>query len=395
MHNPELAATTEPRTLFDCFGHLHDPRIVKRSEHALYDILAIILIATIAGCDNFVAMADFARSREQWFRDRMGLKLLNGIPSHDTLLRTMSLLNPTEFQIGFAQFVQVMMRHIPELQDKNISIDGKAMCGSGHEDLGGAKRLVHMVGAWSTAAGLALAQLPTDEKSNEITAIPKLLDLLDISGALVTTDAMGCQKEIAAKIVAGHGDYLLQVKGNQPNLHEDIQQLSAHLEKVKYADFDRYEDDPGQKSHGRMEYRFTVVIDDRELLKESIRDFDLWKELKSVVITKSLREVEGKVSEETRYHISSRVATAATFAKSVRGHWGIENGLHWVLDVAFGEDDHRLYGGHAAANLAVVRRMALPLLKKPDVKLGIANRRLKASYDDEFLEEVLAVFPGN
>jgi predicted transposase YbfD/YdcC len=389
----ELAALPEPRTLYDCFRDVRDPRVVGRSEHALYDIIAIILIATIAGCNDFVAMADFAQNRQQWLRERMGLKLLNGVPSHDTLLRVMSILNPDEFHNGFLQFVKLTIRAIPELANKDIAIDGKALCGSTHEDLDGVQRMVHMVGAWSTEAGLALGQIPTDEKSNEITAIPKLLELLDISGALVTIDAMGCQKEIAATIVAGNGDYLLQVKGNQPHLHEDLQVLTATLENENFTGFDRHVDDPGKKQHGRLEYRETVVIDDLELLKDSIRDFELWKDLKSVVITKSIREVNGVVSRETRYHISSRVTTAAIFGKSVRGHWGIENGLHWVLDVAFGEDDHRLYGGHAAANLATVRRMVLPLLKKPDVQLGMKNRRLKASYDQEFLEEVIAGIP--
>jgi predicted transposase YbfD/YdcC len=391
----EIAATPEPRTLHDCFRNVPDPRVVGRIEHTLHDIIAIILIATIAGCNDFVAMADFARKRQQWLRERMGLKLLNGVPSHDTLMRTMSIINPAEFHIGFLQFVKLMLRAIPELTDKHIAIDGKAMCGSKHDDLDGVERMVHMVGAWSTEAGLALGQIPTDEKSNEITAIPKLLELLDISGALVTIDAMGCQKEIAAKIVAGDGDYLLQVKGNQPRLHEDLQQLTAWLEPENFTGFDRHVDDPGKKQHGRLEYRETVVIDDLELLKDSIRDYELWKDLKSVVITKSICERDGKVCEERRYHISSRVTTAAIFGKTVRGHWGIENGLHWVLDVAFGEDDHRLYGGHAAANLATVRRMVLPLLKKPDVKLGIENRRLKASYDPEFLEVVIAGFPEN
>ena len=395
MSNAQWDTTADLRTLSDCFRNIRDPRVVGRSEHALYDILAIILVATIAGCDNFVAMADYARKREPWFRERMGLKLLGGIPSHDTLMRTMSILNPTEFQKGFALFVQVMLKRIPELHDKQIAIDGKAMRGSSHEDLDAVKRMVHMVGAWSTEAGLALGQIPTDEKSNEIPAIPKLLELLDISGALVSIDAMGCQKEIAAKIVGNDGDYLLQVKGNQPHLYEDIQHLTELLEEEDFVDFDQHEDDPGRKEHGRLEYRRTIVIDDQELLRESIRDYDLWKGLKSVVVTKSLRELDGKVSEETRYHICSRAAWAAVLGKSVRGHWGIENGLHWILDVAFGEDDHRLYGGHAAANLATIRRMALPLLKKPKVKLGIANRRLKASYDNEFLEEVIADFLEN
>ena len=254
--------------------------------------------------------------------------------------------------------------------------------------------MLHMVGAWSSEAGLALGQVATDAKSNEITAIPKLLELLDLSGALVTIDAMGCQTEIAALIVGSGGDYLLQVKGNQPHLHDDLQQLAASLP-ADGAGCDRYEDDPGKKQHGRMEYRSYIVIDDPEVLKTAIRNFDVWKKLTSVIITTNIREVDGEVSCETHYHISSRKATAKQFGGRIRGHWGIENGCHWVLDVAFGEDAHNLRERHAAANLSTVRRMALSILKKSDVKLGIKNRRLKAGYDEKFLENVLAVFSGD
>ena len=391
MIDVEAEANPVPKTLRDCFQDLRDPRVVGRSIHKLYDILAIVLAATIAGCDDFVAMADYARAKERWLRDRMGLELVGGIPSHDTLLRTMAAIRPDQFQECFGRFVDLMVRLSPALKDKHIAIDGKAMRGS-KKKLDAAHRMVHMVGAWSTEAGLALGQVKAEEKSNEITAIPKLLEVLDISGALVTIDAAGCQKEIAAKIVAAKGDYLLQVKGNQERLHDDVQALAVAALESDAGELNQTEDAPGTKTHGRTESRYCVVIDDPELLKSAIRDFDLWKGLKSVVVTTCVREVEGKTSSETRYHISSRKATAAEFLKWGRRHWSIENECHWILDVAFREDDHRLQEGHAAANLSMVRRMALSMLKKVTVKLGVKNKRLKASYDNTFAEQVFAAF---
>ena len=280
MVDVETEAKPVPKTLRDCFEDLRDPRVVGRSIHKLYDIIAIVLAATIAGCDDFLTMEDYARAKERWLRDRMGLELAGGIPSHDTLMRTMAAIRPEHFQECFGRFVDLMVRLSPALKDKHIAIDGKAMRGS-KKKLDAAHRMVHMVGAWSTEAGLALGQVKTEEKSNEITAIAKLLEVLDISGALVTIDAAGCQKEIAAKIVAAKGDYLLQVKGNQERLHDDVQALAVAALESDAGELDQTEDAPGKKQHGRTESRYCVVIDDPDLLKSAIRDFEHPEERRS------------------------------------------------------------------------------------------------------------------
>ena len=383
---PAVESPFVPHTVRDCFRGLPDPRVVGRTTHALDDILAIVFLATLAGCDDFVTMADYADAKQDWLRDRVGLELRGGVPSHDVLMRVMAALHPDHFATAFERLVTVLIRHAQALASQHIAIDGKALRGS----KGRGKRMVHMVGAWATTAGLALGQVPTDEKSNEITAIPKLLEILDLSGALVTIDAAGCQTEIAAQIVSRGGDYLLQVKGNQERLHDDVQVLAEAAMEENLAGLDVWEERSEKTRHGRRESRTCFVIDDPVLLRETTRDVERWTELRSVVVTIGEREVDGVTSVDTRYHISSRRASAAAFGAAVRRHWTIENGCHWVLDVAFREDDHRLREGHAPANLSVVRRMALSVLKRSDVKLGIKNRRLKASYDNDFLERLLA-----
>lgn len=219
-----------------------------------------------------------------------------------------------------------------------------------------------------------------------------MLEILDVSGALVSIDAAGCQKEIAAQIVAKKGDYLLQVKGNQGRLNRDIQKLTAQELEIDLSLQNYAEQPPEKQTHGRTEFRSCLVIDDVEKLKNQIRDFELWKGLKSVIVITSVREMEGKVSEEVRYYISSRSGSAAEFLKSVRRHWSIENQCHWVLDVAFREDDHRLRDGHAPENLSTIRRMASIMLKRVNHKRGIKNKRRKAGWDNRFLELIFKEF---
>jgi len=375
-----------PQTVRDCFRGLPDPRVAGRTTHALDDILAIVFLATLTGCDDFVAMADYADAKQQWLRDRVGVRLRHGVPSHDVLTRVMAAVHPDHFATASERVVALLIRHAPALANQRIAIDGKALRGSRDR----ATRMVHLVGAWATGAGLARAQVPTAAKSNGITAIPELLDLLDLSGALVTIDAAGCQTDLAARIVDREGDYLLQVKGNQERLHDDVRGLAEAAMEENLDALDVWREESGTVRHGRRESRTCFVIDDPHLLRATVRDFDRWAGLRSGVVTIGEREVDGVASAETRYHISSRQASATAFGMAVRRHWGIENECHGVLDVAFREDDHRLRAGHAAANLSVVRRMALPVLKRSKVKLGIKNRRLKASYDNEFLESLLA-----
>jgi predicted transposase YbfD/YdcC len=378
-----IATLIHSRPLADYFCKLRDRRIQLKCQHEFMDIILIVVCGTIAGADDFVSIEEFARAKQVWFRERLGLKLPNGIPSHDTLNRVFATIRPEEFHDCFLEWVADVSA---TLKLKQIAIDGKTMRGSKKKTATGSCKATHIVSAWASEQGITLAQVKTDEKSNEITAIPELLKLLDVSGALVSIDAMGCQKEIAQKIVAQKGDYLLGVKENQPRLFEDIQRLADEALENSYAGWSTNLLE--EKSHGRLEMRFCYVID----RLESIRDRDLWPQLKSVVCVVCHREVGDKQSDEVRYYISSRQASAKQFQQAVRGHWSIENPCHWVLDVAFREDDHRLREGHAPENLSLVRKMALTMLKKAKAKCGIKNKRLKAGWDQNFLEHVLRDF---
>jgi len=375
---------TTPRPLADYFAELRDPRVTLKCVHNFMDIILIVVVATIGGADDFVSVAQFAQAKKEWFRTRLGLQLDNGIPSHDTLNRVFAIIHPTQFQKCFLGWVESMS---DRLKLKQIPIDGKAMRGSRRKTSAGS-RTVQIVSAWSSENGVTLAQVRTDEKSNEITAIPELLRLLDISKALVSIDAAGCQKAIAAQIVTGGGDYLLAVKENQPRLFEDIKGLVRGALETDFVGLSRHQTD--EHSHGREELRFCVVLTNLE----AIRDRDLWTGLKSVVCVVSRRQVNGKDGREVRYYISSRRGSGRMFLGASRKHWSIENECHWVLDVAFREDDHRLREGHAPENMSVVRKMALAMLKKATAKIGIKNKRLKAGWDETFLEHVLRDFLG-
>jgi predicted transposase YbfD/YdcC len=376
---------TPSRPLLEYFTDVPDPRRVQaKCEHDLIDIIMIVLCGSIAGADDFEAIAEFGRSKETWLRQRLGLKLRNGIPSHDTLNRVFALLQAEALAARFANWVRDVAG---VLKHPHIPIDGKTMRGAKRRNETGARSMVHIVSAWSHQLGLTLAQVKTDDKSNEITAIPELLELLDLSGALVSIDAMGTQKEIAQQIVAAKGDYLLAVKANQPRLFEDLQQLADRALESNYAGLStNLQEETG---HGRKEMRFCAVIEDLE----SVRDRAFWPQLQSLVVVVSSRTVREKTSDEVRYYISSRQASAQQFQMWVRSHWSIENQCHWVLDVAFREDDHRLREGHAPQNMALVRKLALALLKKVDAKCGIKNRRLKAGWDTNFLELILLQKP--
>ena len=371
-----MAATTTLPSIKKYFRSLPEPRVAGRSRHLLVDIVVIAMCAVIADCDDWSDIAQFGRKREAWFR--RFLKLPHGIPSHDTFERVFAALDSRAFQRcclkWFAAVGEVLgLGH--------IAIDGKTLCGSGNSEL----RPLHVVTAWATEANLTLSQVAVDKKSNEITAIPKLLDLLDLHGALVTIDAMGCQKEIAKKIVERGGDYLLTVKANQEKLLEDIQ---ATVEKALDGKFE-----PGvvrqvttrEEGHGRQEERSYVVIEN----VEGLRDRKSWAKIKVVGMCFRERTVAGKTTTEVNYFIGSRRITARRCAQVLRGHWGIENNLHWQLDVSFGEDSSRIQERHAAENFGVLRKNALSLLKRNPTKQSIARKRKAAALDTAFLEEIL------
>jgi predicted transposase YbfD/YdcC len=360
------------------FTRLRDPRRQHLKRHLLIDIVVIAICAVIANADDWQQVVTFAKRRRAWLQTFLSLP--NGIPSHDTFERVFDRLDPQAFQACFCQWVEALAQ---TLGLGHIAIDGKTLRHSGNAAKGW--RPLHVVSAWASQVQLSFGQVTVDEKSNEITAIPRLLELLDLHGALVTIDAMGCQREIAKQIVAGKGDYVFSVKDNQPHLLEDIQEC---LRKALDTNFDGlcwdgYE--TIERSHGRQETRTYWILTN----PEGIRNQEAWAGLKVIGMWTSERLLKDNESDETHYFIGSRVMSAKRYAEALRGHWGIENKLHWHLDITFGEDANRVQRRQGAENLALVRRLALGLLKRHPGKESMACKRLAAAYDTDFLEEIL------
>jgi predicted transposase YbfD/YdcC len=357
------------------FCRLKDPRVVGRTKHRLLDIITITLCGVICGCDDWPQIETFAKCRLDWLR--RFLPLPDGIPSHDTLERVFDALNPQVFQACFRAWMQALHQALGLCP---IAIDGKTLCGSGT----GGEQALHLVSAWATANSLSLGQVAVDAKSNEIPAIPQLLELLDLHGALVTIDAMGCQKAIAAKIVDGGGDYVLTVKDNQPTLLADVKACFDRAARADFANVEHDSYETQERGHGREELRHYQIITDPEFASRPE-----WKGLRVIGMCYSECVRQSKTSQEVRYFIGSRKAKAKVYGNTLRGHWGIENRLHWHLDVTFGEDQNRVSKRHGAENLAVLRRVALSLLKQHSSKRSIACKRLQSALDPAFLEEVL------
>jgi predicted transposase YbfD/YdcC len=359
------------------FRALRDPRVVGRTRHRLMDIIVMALCGVIANCDDWPDIALFARQRQSWFKRFLALP--GGIPAHDTFERVFAALDPHALQ----RCCVAWLHDVAQLVGiDHIAIDGKTVRGSAGSTLGP----LHLVSAWASAAQLTLGQVAVDGKSNEITAIPQLLELLDLGGALVTIDAIGCQKAIAKKIVAGGADYVLVVKGNQEGLLADIQQtVRQALDGQLPAAVVRQCTSQGQ-GHGRSEERSCVVVEH----VEGIRDRKAWAKLTTVGMCRRERRVDGQSSSEVWYFIGSRRMAARRYAQALRGHWGIENNLHWQLDVSFHEDASRVENRHGAANLSLLRKLALGLLKQHPRKDSIARKRKLAAMNPEFLAETLA-----
>jgi len=358
------------------FRKLRDPRRQGRKRHLLLDILVITLCAVICGCNDWQQITTFANARRDWLKTF--LQLPNGVPSHDTFERVFDRLNPQEFQACFREWMQALHEALGLSQ---IAIDGKTLRGSGSDG----RKALHLISAWATANCLSLGQIAVDEKSNEIPAIPKLLELLDLHGALVTIDAMGCQKAIAAKVIEGGGDYVLTVKENQEHLQADIRAALNQAYESNFAglEYDTYETQ--ERGHGREEYRCYTVLH----CTDGIRQAADWARLTTIGLCYSERTLNGVTSEELRYFIGSRKASAKIYGQALRNHWGIENKLHWQLDVTFDEDKNRVRKRHGAENLALVRRLALSLLQQHPDKHSLPCKRLLAALDPAFLKEVL------
>jgi predicted transposase YbfD/YdcC len=363
----------------DHFLSLSDPRILLKTRHKLIDVVVITLCAVIAGADDWVEIAAFGREKEQWFKTF--LELPKGIPSHDTFGRVFSLIHPGEFAKCFLNWIRSAF---PMGDSDVIAIDGKTARRS--HDRANGKPPIHMVSAWAVRHRLILGQVKTEDKSNEITAIPELLKVLDINGCVVTTDAMGCQKEIARQIVDQGADYVFSLKGNQGNLHKEVELLFEDAKKNDYKDLALASYTTVDGEHGRVETRSYTVTADVDWFEEKSK----WKNLTTFAMVESTREIGDQTTRETRYFISSLPCDAKRFAEAARDHWGVENGLHWCLDISFREDDSRVRNGHAPENLAIIRRFALSLIKNdPQRKIGVKASRKRAGWSNSYLLHLL------
>ena len=373
------------------FATLPDPRLARCQVHRLVDILTISLCAVLVGADDFVAIALFGEEKEAWLKTFLALP--GGIPSHDTFGRVFAALEPTAFQTCFLNWVQA----VAPTTGKHIAIDGKTLRGS-HDRPSGHSAL-HLVSAWASDAGLVLGQRAVDAKSNEITAIPALLEVLDLHDVTVTIDAMGCQTAIASAIVARGGDYVLALKANQGTLFADVQDTFALADAEEAAA--SHDTRPAassssvdhsmtvNKGHGRIEVRRVTTLTTPAII-DHLNPTAAWTNLQCIVRVEAERRLPEKVERHTRYFLSSSTANAATHGGFIRDHWTIENQLHWTLDVTFHEDRHRARIGNTAANLATVRHLALNLLRKDTTKASTKGKRFKAALNHDYLARLLA-----
>jgi predicted transposase YbfD/YdcC len=368
-----------PTSLIQHFSVIVDPRIERGKEHRLIDVILISLCAMLCGAETFVDFEDFGKAKKDWLKTFLDLP--NGIPSHDTFGRIFALLDPDQFSECFRNWTQSIRTAIDA---EIVAIDGKTLRRS--HDRANGKKAIHMVSAWARENGVVLGQLKVDEKSNEITAIPELLRALELAGCIVTIDAMGTQKKIATEICNTDADYVLALKGNHETIHDEVKIFleDAHASGFAKAPFSTLE--TVEKEHGRIEtrrYWITAAID-------WMADRQEWEGLKSIGMVESLREIGGKVTTDRRFFLCSIPPEAATFAKAVRGHWALQNTLHWSLDVSFNEDQCRVRAGCAAQNLALLRHMTINILKADTAKKrGIKGKQKNAGWDLPYLLSLL------
>jgi len=368
-----------PVTLFEHFSGIEDPREENKRRHLLIDILIIAIAAVLGGADGWAQIELFGKAKEAWFR--RFLKLPHGIPSHDTFGRVFALLLPEVFEAQFHAWVASVREVCGE---DIISIDGKTLRRS-HDRKKGVSSL-HLVSAWSTASGLVLAQEATDAKSNEITTLPAVLEMLDLKGCIVTIDAMGCQKAIAGQIGEDGGEYVLALKGNPGTLAQAVEDLFIDADAADYEGWQMDVHETFEHGHGRIETRRYWTLTAVEQLPQAAD----WPSLRMIGMVQSERQINGKTTAEDRFYIGSIEGDAKRFAWAVRNHWGIENRLHWCLDIIFREDESRVRDRHAAHNLAILRHIALNLLRKDKTLRGsLRGKRLTVGWNEEYLAALL------
>jgi predicted transposase YbfD/YdcC len=369
-------------SLIKHFEPIDDPRKERKKLHKLIDIIFISICAVIANADSFVDIQRFGEAKKNWFKKY--LELPNGIPSHDTFGRVFALLDPEKLKEYFLSWVKEIMNSI---DGEVIAIDGKTIRHS--FDKVKEKNAIHIVSAWATENMIVLGQKKVNEKSNEITAIPDLLEILDIKNCIITIDAMGTQKDIAKKIVKKEADYVLALKGNQGTLCEDVKLFLDGIDNKNEMEIDYDYFKTIDKDHGRIEIRECFATADLDWLSQK----DQWEKITTIFMIKSKRIIEGKTTTETRYYISSLAASAEKNLNAVRKHWGVENSLHWSLDVSFREDESRIRKDNAPENFNLIRHMALNLLKQDkSLKVGITAKRKNAGWDEKYLMQILKSF---
>lgn len=377
-------------SLIEYFKPIKDPRVDRSKDHDLIDILIVAICTLLCGGEGFNDMEDFGQAKFDWFKTFLGLR--NGIPSHDTFNRVFAALDPEQFLDCFLQWTQSLRQAVSQ---EIVALDGKALRRALDKD----QSMKYVVSAWAQSNGLVLGQLKVADKSNEITALPKLLRVLELSGCIVTIDAMGCQKKIAKEIIEADADYALALKGNQETAHQEVKDFLDHAlaekqrprppgGKVPRAAANLVRFETVEKDHGRLETRRYYQSDELDWFA----DKEQWEGLKSVGMVESIREVDGKATTERRYYLLSLPLNGELFARAVRGHWAVENNLHWVMDVCFHEDQSRARAGYAAENLATLRRLALNLLKRETTKKrGIRGKQLNAGWDHAYLLRLLGI----
>ena len=371
-----------PVALLEHFASVPDPRIERHRWHKLSDILVIAVCAVLCGAESYPAIEDFGQEREDWLRQF--LELPAGIPSHDTFNRVLRLLDPVALQSCFLSWMQAVAE---VTQGEVVAIDGKALRRSFAK--GTAKRAIHMVSAWATENGVVLGQRKVDTKSNEITAIPALLDLLALKGCIVTIDAMGCQRAIAQTLVEQRADYVLALKGNQPTLAQAVEQFFVSGPEAEAHRMTSAYHEHTEQGHGRVETRCAWLSAELAPVVTAAA----WPGLRSIGMVQATRTVAGETSVEHRFYLTSLLPDAEPFAQAVRKHWRIENQLHWSLDVTFREDQSRLRMGHGAENFAVLRHIALNLLRQEPSAKSLPRKRLACALNPAYLLKVLVGKP--